>query len=59
MIIQEAISCPIRELTKATHFKKVNDKYFSCIETDPEAQKMNIMEILPEELGAMREITIV
>lgn len=59
MIIKEAISCPVREITKATHFKKVDNKYFSCPETDPEAQKMSIVEVPSEELGALREITIV
>jgi len=58
-VIKEAILCPIREITKATHFKKVENKYFACPETDPEAQKMSLIDIPPEELGAIREITLV
>jgi len=63
IITKNTIISPIREATKATHFKKINieddekkTKHIACLKTDPEAQKMNLMDIPPDQLE-VRKIT--
>jgi len=63
ILIKNAIFSPVTEASKASHFKKINvegdenkAKYTACLESDPEAQQMNMMDIPSDQLE-FRKIT--